>query len=478
MATRTPSGPEPTRARRALRAVPDDGDRASPRESVPESGSGLGLDDGLADVPDAELLGDAADLGLRSVAELYRRHRQHALAVARSVLHDESAAEDVVQEVFISLPRRAKTFDPSRGGALQWLLRGVRNRAIDAVRQDGRRRALSQAPSSTIETEWLGSADPVAVEYSREIEIVDLVAKLEVRYAQLLRLAFLEGWSHSAIAGLTGLPLGTVKSRIRVGLRLIRAVLTDADVTPRRVPILVRDSSVHGAERIVVISQDDAWSGAVRAAAGDATVEVQRTSAEVVAGEVPSALFVDAQASGTGATDLLAGVDRRLHSERVPVLLRTDELMNHPEAVRHGLTIQDVAPSGEGVDFTTLALGVLSAGGGAATSEAATTRLLSQPQLDLLVGDSVGRVLAMTPSLADRLGRIRGSINDVVAMPRAMTEHRWREFGERGWWQGRVRLRDQKGATWESETTTWALSGRRWVARLDEMDAAPIETAG
>ena len=83
----------------------------------------------------------------------------------------------------------------------------------------------------------------------------------------------------------------------------------------------------------------------------------------------------------------------------------------------------------------------------------------------------------MTPSLTARLGRVRGSVNDVLAMPRGMTERRWREFGDRGWWQGRVRLRDQKGATWESELT-WALSGRRWVAHLDRVDAPVLETAG
>ena len=91
------------------------------------------------------------------------------------------------------------------------------------------------------------------------------------------------------------------------------------------------------------------------------------------------------------------------------------------------------------------------------TSAAATAELLRQPELDVLVGDSVGRILAMTPSLTARLGRVRGLVNDVLAMPRGMTERRWREFGDRGWWQGCVRLRDQKGATWESETTTWAL---------------------
>ena len=317
------------------------------------------------EISDADLLSDAADLGLSSVAELYRRHRPHALAVARSVLHDESAAEDVVQEVFISLPRRAMTFDPSRGGALQWLLRGVRNRAIDAVRQDGRRRALSQAPSSTLETEWLGSADPVAVEYGREVG--DRGPRCQAR-----------GPLRPAAA--PRVPRGLVPFRHR---RPDRAAARDGEEPhPRRAPAdsgrpdrCRRDSETRGhpgcraegprPERIVVISQDDAWTGAVRAAAGNVMVEVQPTSSDLHAGDVPAALFIDARASTTSASDMLASVDGRLHL-RTRSGAATDRRGHRPpEAVRQGLTIQDVEPSRDGAAVTTLALEVLSAGGGA-----------------------------------------------------------------------------------------------------------------
>ena len=94
-----------------------------------------------------------------------------------------------------------------------------------------------------------------------------------------------------------------------------------------------------------------------------------------------------------------------------------------------------------------------------------------------MVGDSAGRIVTMTPPLEERLGRTRGSLNDLIAMPRALTERRWRDFAERGWWRGLMTLRARSGDIWESEATSWALPDRRWMTRVELVDKPDSEVA-
>ena len=200
---------------------------------------------------DSALLRGAAAGDRGCIAALYDRHRDGALAVATSVLADPSEAEDVVHDAFIDLPRMARSYDPSRGRLTQWLYRSIRNRAIDHVRRRSRvvsRTARSvDGPEALLEMVPARGASPLDEAEAREL--LELIARLDGRYAPLIRLSFVDGWSHSAIARMTGLPLGTVKTRIRNGLRQLRPLMIDLDAGA--------DSAIGGISR-------EAWSSPSR----------------------------------------------------------------------------------------------------------------------------------------------------------------------------------------------------------------------
>jgi RNA polymerase sigma-70 factor (ECF subfamily) len=123
----------------------------------------------------------------------------------------------------------ARSYDPSRGRLTQWLYRSIRNRAIDHVRRRSRvvsRTARSiDGPEALLEMVPARGASPL--DEAEAHELLELIARLDGRYAPLIRLSFVDGWSHSAIARMTGLPLGTVKTRIRNGLRQLRPLMID-----------------------------------------------------------------------------------------------------------------------------------------------------------------------------------------------------------------------------------------------------------
>lgn len=175
---------------------------------------------------DADLALATAGGSWASIGTLYDRHRLEALAIARSVLADPSDAEDVVHDTFVALPRMVRSYDPQRGTFGHWLRRSVRNRAIDEARRQSR--ATRRTAGSADAVDFLASAPDQSLSPMAAVEaaeLLDLVDRLDARRADLIRLAFVEGWSHPMIARRTGLPLGTVKSRIRTGLAELRRLV-------------------------------------------------------------------------------------------------------------------------------------------------------------------------------------------------------------------------------------------------------------
>ncbi len=189
----------------------------------------------LAQGPGVEVVATCADLVLdtaggswTSIGTLYDRHRDDALAVARSVLSEPSDAEDVVHDMFAALPRMVRSYDPARGTFTHWLRRSVRNRAIDEARRQSR--AMRRRAATSDASELLAAAPDAGLSPAAVVEASELLAlvdRLDARRAELIRLAFIDGWSHSMIARMTGLPLGTVKSRIRTGLAELRQLLVE-----------------------------------------------------------------------------------------------------------------------------------------------------------------------------------------------------------------------------------------------------------
>lgn len=156
---------------------------------------------------------------------VYERHGSRLMAVALRVLKNRAEAEEVVQEAFLEVWRRAGEYDPLRGTPLAWMLTICRTRSIDRLRSRGSQaRLVTQAD----EIAPLGQSPLDAVD-SREVQsrVGTAMAGLPTEQRRVLELAYFEGLSQSEIAERTGDALGTVKTRVRLGMEKLSAVLAE-----------------------------------------------------------------------------------------------------------------------------------------------------------------------------------------------------------------------------------------------------------
>lgn len=166
-----------------------------------------------------------------ALRELYERYGKLVYSFAYRLTADATLAEECVQDVFVTLWRRAGDFDPSRAKLTTWLFTVARNRAIDLGRQKARRPELRE------ELEPSGSAaDPadLASETDASQRLAEAMAELPEEQLAVLRLAYFDGLSHTEISDLTGIPLGTVKGRARLALERLRSLSTHYDLQPDR----------------------------------------------------------------------------------------------------------------------------------------------------------------------------------------------------------------------------------------------------
>ena len=180
---------------------------------------------------DADLLAGIARLDEASLAALYDRYHVLAFSLALRVVNDRGRAEDVVQDAFLSVWRKAASYAEGRGSVKTWLTSIVRNRAIDLVRARRESDADDEAVLLALRDPGPGVAEQVTTLLDRR-SVRDAVAQLPVEQRQAIAMAYFEGRSHSEIAELTGLPLGTVKSRIRLAMHRLQALLVDDQAAP------------------------------------------------------------------------------------------------------------------------------------------------------------------------------------------------------------------------------------------------------
>ncbi len=160
------------------------------------------------------------------VEMLYDRYSGLAYTLAFRVLNDAGAAEDVVQEAFLSIWRRASTYRSDRGSLRTWVCSIVHHRALDWLRgRAGRARqdvALEHAPVAvtSVSDTW----DRVATDLERD-EVGRALTELSVEQRETIELAYFGGYSQAEISELMNVPLGTVKGRTRLALRKLRGVL-------------------------------------------------------------------------------------------------------------------------------------------------------------------------------------------------------------------------------------------------------------
>ncbi|MCM2255695.1 MAG: sigma-70 family RNA polymerase sigma factor [Vicinamibacteria bacterium] len=151
-----------------------------------------------------------------ALADLYDQHASLVNALCLRILRDRAEAEEVLQEVFLQAWRQAGRYDPARGSVTSWLAVIARSRSLDRLR---RRAARREAPEDAI---------PVGVEMPRTAEAIavrDALQALPPPQRRALELAYYEGLTQVEIAERTGLPLGTIKTRMRTALLRLREAL-------------------------------------------------------------------------------------------------------------------------------------------------------------------------------------------------------------------------------------------------------------
>jgi len=164
-----------------------------------------------------------------ALAQLYDRYAAAVYSLARMITRDDGAAEDVTQEVFLRLWQAPELYVPERGPFAPWLLRVTRNRALDWVRQRRRGTASLAVMIDEHGIEPVGGGEDPAALAERTIlaeHVRQARAELEPSQRQVLELAYFAGLTQREMADMLGIPLGTVKTRVRTGLRRLADLLT------------------------------------------------------------------------------------------------------------------------------------------------------------------------------------------------------------------------------------------------------------
>jgi len=174
---------------------------------------------------------------VEALERLYDRYGALVYSVSLRILHDHHLAEDVVQEVFHRLWRQPTSFDPARGRFISWMMSVTRNRALDELRRRNRR-FRSEERDEDPEREVPGNDrfdNPEVGLVLVELRVVvrGALARLPAAQREVIELAYFGGLTQQEIAERTGDPLGTVKTRVRLGMRRLRLALAGyADVAP------------------------------------------------------------------------------------------------------------------------------------------------------------------------------------------------------------------------------------------------------
>lgn len=186
----------------------------------------------MAGSSDEDLLACVAEGDEAALAATYDRHSTLVYSLALRVLGDAGAAEDLVQEMFLHVWRRPSEYVAARGSVRTWLLAITRNRAIDQLRrrEAGARR---QVALEGLETQK-ASVDPPDLAENTVLgsQVRGYLTRLPEAQARVLTLAYYGGFSQSEIAEMLEVPIGTVKSRLRLGLDALRSLFGERGEVP------------------------------------------------------------------------------------------------------------------------------------------------------------------------------------------------------------------------------------------------------
>ncbi|MCR9051098.1 RNA polymerase sigma factor [Phaeodactylibacter xiamenensis] len=163
-----------------------------------------------------------------AIAEVYDAYAPSLYGIALHIVRSEAIAQDVVQETFIKVWKNAATYDTRKGTLFTWLLNITRNGAIDKTRSAAFRRRRQNLP---VDEHLKNNHKLSTAQNTDQIGLRSFVNQLEEKYRDIIELAYFQGYTQQEIAEDLDLPIGTVKSRVRIGLRELRKIFSEPGLT-------------------------------------------------------------------------------------------------------------------------------------------------------------------------------------------------------------------------------------------------------
>lgn len=160
-----------------------------------------------------------------ALEEIYRSTSAKLFGICLRILKDEKEAEDALQDVYISLWRRADRYDAERASPISWLATFARNRAVDRLRVGKVRQGSVPAEHAAPIADEAPLAENLLIDAERDARIHHCLDRLDEKPRSAIRSAFFEGRTYAQIAEADGIPLGTMKSWVRRGLQKLKACL-------------------------------------------------------------------------------------------------------------------------------------------------------------------------------------------------------------------------------------------------------------
>jgi RNA polymerase sigma-70 factor (ECF subfamily) len=171
---------------------------------------------------DEDLISLVQTKDAEAFAVLYDRHGRVAYSLAYRMMGERQAAEDLVQEAFLKLWRSARSYRPERGSVRTWLLSIVHNQGIDQLRSMASRRRMQDKVEASAPRFEPSEAFAQSWRNAQREQVREALKTLPQEQLKVLELAYFSGYTHVEIAELLDLPLGTVKGRMRLGLKKVK----------------------------------------------------------------------------------------------------------------------------------------------------------------------------------------------------------------------------------------------------------------
>jgi RNA polymerase sigma-70 factor (ECF subfamily) len=175
---------------------------------------------------------EAADA--EAFATLYDRHSRAAFSLAYRMMGERQASEDLTQDAFLKVWRGASSYRADRGSVRTWILSIVHNRGIDQIRSQASRRRTQEKIEASAPRSQPSEAFAETLRNSQRDQVREALDTLPPEQLKVLELAYFSGYTHVEISDLLRLPLGTVKGRMRLGLKKIRDYFESRDAAVPR----------------------------------------------------------------------------------------------------------------------------------------------------------------------------------------------------------------------------------------------------